>query len=359
MRSISGLLLAMMLPALLISQGVRGSVIERETGRAIPNPLVRVQDSTGATVAQVVGDTRGAFLVQLETPGRYQLRIAAIGYAPVRSDFIEIGREIVAAPEIRLESMVASLSDVVVAEQGGRCRPDRATGERMARVLDAAATSMAVMRGALAADAGTYRTRIVSISAFPTRRDTLFEADTVMVTGMRWPLLSAGGDTLQRRGFAFETAGSRQGSWLFLGPGPETLFAEWFMASHCFAAAPERNDSSTLVVTFTPAADGSSRVDVAGRLLLDARTLALGRIEFEHVNLPGRFSRGVAGGAVDFGTTGEGVWLPTRWHLWAPIEAPVASPPGVPLPGETGRGMPQDPRVIGRKEVRGEVVGSP
>ncbi len=364
-------LLLMVLPAALAAQFVSGNVTDRSTGRPIPYPAVQLLDESGAPVTRVSGSGSGRFSVML-LPGKpYSVIIAAIGYRPVRVGPFAIGDTILAMQDIRMEPMVVPLADVVTTSDAGRCQPDRAAAARMAPVFDAASNAVDVMQSSLESDDGKYVVRTINATIYLLKGGgEHVEADTLHRHWLSWPVGTAGGDTLVRLGFGFQSGRTSRGpnEWRFYGPGPETIFSEWFVASHCFAAAIDRTDSTTfLVVSFEPA-EKSRKIDISGKLVLDTATMALRRIEFRHVNLPDQFPAGSSGGMVEFDQRGDGVWLPMRWVMYAPIvtsgqlvtmRTTGSLPPGVTLDPAILRRIQGEPRAIGRKEMRGEVVGSP
>jgi hypothetical protein len=177
----------------------------------------------------------------------------------------------------------------------------------------------------------------------------------MVVTPLPWPLATRHGAALEAEGFASSSTAEGTTGWEFHGPDAEVLFADWFVQSHCFGVAQGRGD--TLALTFRPARRNDGRVDIAGRLLLDARTLALQRIEFEHQGLPPGMPAGSVSGWVQFASDTAGTWLPVAWMIRAPI---AGAPPRIVLPsGSVGRTTRMSrigsAPTIGYREVRGEV----
>ena len=94
-----------------------------------------------------------------------------------------------------------------------------------------------------------------------------------------------------------------------------------------------------------------AHVDISGDLVFDRATMSLRRLEFHHVNLPPWIPTGSAGGQVAFVRWPSGLWLPTAWALWGPIEREA-------LVRSNGAGQLMVPRrsVAGRAERQGRVV---
>jgi hypothetical protein len=151
---------------------------------------------------------------------------------------------------------------------------------------------------------------------------------------------------------------------LFHGPDLSVIWAEWFLASYCFGADPtaaRSSDDQTFRVRFEPAGR-PGRVEIEGTLEFDRADLTLRRITFRHVGLPSRFPLGSSGGEIEFAAGAGGLWYPSSWRLWAPLELAVASQrqsisrPGVGNPRLQGSLVGGELQVVGRAERIGRVV---
>jgi hypothetical protein len=358
MRSNLGLCLltALVIPGLLAGQGVRGSVVD-ETGRPIVNALVEVSTPSGEVVARGATTQVGTYLVRLPTAGVYQLRVRAIGYAQVRTSSRELSTALIDLPVIRMTETVVVLPEVVARSSEGRCSSSPGTGLVMAPLLDAAASALEVMERTLSLDNARHTVELVHRRAIATRRDSVIEADTTRLSELMWPVVSADAERLRLEGFGHEPTGARTGRWTFFGPDASVLFADWFLSEHCFDVVDAEPDAGTVVVRFEPNVRGG-KIRLSGRLVLDAKSLALRELHFEHRNLPSHMPGGSAGGAVYFVSDATGGWRPDRWVMRAPL---TVLPPAPPMPiGSAPRAnpLPRPPRVVGSIEVFGRVVGN-
>jgi hypothetical protein len=349
------LLAALAVPSVLAGQGVRGSVVD-DAGRPIANALIDVSTPAGEVVGRGVTNQRGAYVVRLAQAGAYQLRVRAIGYAQVRMGAQQVPTTIRELPVLTMTDAVAMLPELVARSSAGRCSSAPQTGLVMAPLLEAAAGALEVMEQTLLLGNARHTVEIVDRRAYATRRDSLIEADTTRLAELTWPVVSADAERLRLEGFGHEPTGARTGRWTFFGPDASVLFADWFLSEHCFDLVEPEPDAGTIVVRFEPNVRGG-KVRLSGRLVLDATSLALRELHFEHRNLPSHFPGGSAGGAVYFVSDASGVWRPDRWMMRAPL---TVLPPAPPMPiGSAPRvnPLPRPPRVVGSIEVHGRVVG--
>jgi hypothetical protein len=299
-------------PAVVSAQAVRARVLE-EDGTPLPRALAELRRADGTVAARATSGRDGAVTVTAPAPGRYRLRILAIGYSPYQSSFFELTSAGRAVADVRLARVAVTLADLEVLE---RSRCGGGAGTVLARLLDGARTALDVMQANLAGGDG-FASRLITREALATRGDSLITADTSAVALVRWPLASIDPDSI--RVFGFMTQGIVPGGmgYHWFGPDVRVLFADWFLANHCFRVERRATGDSVITLTFAPVATGA-RVDIAGTLVLDAATLALHRLTFEHRNLPSPLRAGSAVGEVTFAELGDG-WVPLTWRIYAPI----------------------------------------
>ena len=308
------LTLALLAPALAPAQVVRGRVVE-ESGAPVARALVELRRLDGTVAARGSSAASGSYVLLAPDEGSYRLRIAAIGYAPHTSAPFVVAAQGASHPDVRLARVAVTLAELQVLERS-RCGSGGG-GAVLARLLDGARTSLDVMQATLAADSG-FAVRLVRRTALATRRDSLVTADTSAAEMVRWPIESVDPDSIREVGFMVvgPVEGGRGYHWF--GPDVRVLFADWFLANHCFRVAPRDAADSTITVEFTPERF-TRRVDIAGTLVLDATSLALHRLTFEHRHLPNGLRQGSAGGAIQVAERPDGVWLPVEWRIFAPI----------------------------------------
>lgn len=353
-----------MLPTRVAAQLVAGTV---SSGSAVlSGALVEVRSAQDSVVNRVSTRLDGTFQVVVPAEMPITLRVVAIGYRPVRSPLLivaEGGRETVA---LSLEPAAVALDPILVRGERGACRGavlDQATLSRLVEQLDLATT---VMQASFTRRGLTFRTEWVVREALRAEGDSAVWADTTQGVITTWPAESAPHDELRAHGFARVLTGGEGEGMLFHGPDLSVIWSDWFLASYCFGADPSTvsaDTGETLRVRFEPAGR-ARRVEIEGTLEFDRADLTLRRITFQHVGLPSRFPRGSSGGEIEFATAAGGLWYPSSWRLWAPLELEVASTrPTISRPGagdprlqRTMRPALGEVQVVGRRERRGRVV---
>ena len=312
------LMVALVAPGLLPAQMVRGRVLEGGDDTPVPRAIVELRHGNGVVATRGLTGPTGAFAINAPAAGRYTIRVAAIGYSPHLAPPFDVPATGVTYGDIRLTRVAVTLTELQVLSTS-RCGTGGAGSPVLARLLDAARTSLEVMGGSIAAGGDGFRVELVRRKALATRRDSVITADTTTAALMRWPIESVRPDSIQWLGFMVPGEHvNGDGGNLWFGPDVRVLFAEWFLESHCFRVVPRRADSSAITIVFDPVAE-RGRVDIGGTMVLDPHTLALRRLTFEHRNLPRPFRVGMAGGELRFAELPSGTWLPVSWRLFAPI----------------------------------------
>jgi TonB dependent receptor/Carboxypeptidase regulatory-like domain/TonB-dependent Receptor Plug Domain len=101
-------------PAAAQSEGaIRGTVRDARTGQGIARATIEMLPGGRRTAA----DTAGRYLLRLLRPGRYQLRVRAIGFAPVVRDTIEVRGGQTTVVDVLLQSEAIALEGIVVTAQ--------------------------------------------------------------------------------------------------------------------------------------------------------------------------------------------------------------------------------------------------
>jgi len=121
-----------LLVVLAMQGDIHGRVVSAANNTPVAMATVSVRDSTrAAPPAQTTTDADGAFRVQGLPPGRYRVRIVAIGYAPRELPSIEVGRA-ASSIDVGTVTLIAApivLPSVVVRgqQQQVELAPDRST----------------------------------------------------------------------------------------------------------------------------------------------------------------------------------------------------------------------------------------
>src|SRR6267378_3540406 len=121
-----------LLVVLAMQGDIHGRVVSAANNTPVAMATVSVRDSTrAAPPAQTTTDADGAFRVQGLPPGRYRVRIVAIGYAPRELPSIEVGRA-ASSVDVGAVTLIAApivLPSVVVRgqQQQVELAPDRST----------------------------------------------------------------------------------------------------------------------------------------------------------------------------------------------------------------------------------------
>jgi hypothetical protein len=91
-RWLTGVMFALLgMGSSLEAQGIRGTVVDGETGEPVAVAMVVLLDDAGERAARFVTDPNGAFHFRSVAAGRYRVRIERIGYRDYTSDAIDVG----------------------------------------------------------------------------------------------------------------------------------------------------------------------------------------------------------------------------------------------------------------------------
>ncbi len=346
---LAGALVLMASP--LAAQSVRGRAIDQESRAVIPGALIELRDSAGRTVQRMLTSPTGAYRFVLGRSGRFAMRVAAIGYLPSTAMPIDVSGAGVIVPDIALARAVFTLPDLVAAAKSRACGLQELRNGTFGDVLESAHNALNIVDAAF--DARTLRFAVQLI-----RTTTLFgpeggsTADTSSTSMASWPIQSTDLDSLRAVGFAREPTEDEPRGLIYYGPDARVLFSDWFLDAHCFSLVIDRSAAAgdSVRMHFEPW-HAPKLVDIKGDLVFDRATMSLRRLEFSHVNLPRGFPAGTAGGLVEFDRWPSGLWLPTGWALWGPIEREVTARTSL-----GGQFMGPRHAVAGRAESRGKVL---
>ena len=335
----------------LAAQSVRGRAIDQETQAVIPGALVELRDSAGKPVARMLTSPTGAYLFVIGRTGPFAVRVAAIGYVPSPPMPVRVSGTGVTVLDVALGRAVFTLPDLVTAARSRACGLEEMRHGTFADVIESARNALTIVDAAFDARAMRFAVQVVRVSTiFGPKGGTTADTSSASIT--TWPIQSTDLDSLRTVGFAREPEADEPRGMIYYGPDARVLFADWFLDSHCFSIVVDRGDAAgdSVRMHFEPR-HAPSLVDISGDLVFDRATMSLRRLEFSHVNLPRGIPAGAAGGRVEFDRWPSGLWLPTRWAIWGPIETEV-------LVRSSGSAQLMVPRrsVAGRAESQGTVI---
>jgi len=263
-----------------------GDVVNRETGTPLGHSMVTVLPN----VHQTFTSDAGAFAFANMEPGRYRIRAAHIGYAPV-----EISVEIPAtgAPsrlKIELTHLSMQLATVRVTA-ASRCtapgRPDPDKEPDFAAIV--AQVRLNAEQYQLLSDSFPYSYRVEqvyrSMRGDSSRFDPKIEHIEYRSDGHGWEYKV--GDVVERRA---------DGHTLMHLPTLRDFASYEFLNNHCFhyGGIEATRDGNMLRIDF--AADVQIRTpDIDGSVYLDAQTYAIRRTELQLSKIPGSLVGQVTG----------------------------------------------------------------
>jgi hypothetical protein len=301
------------------AQTVRGRVVDAGHHPLI-GALIELRDSSSRSVGIVLTSPTGVFVVDVARPGRYQYRVAAIGFQPRPFSPIVVPPDGLVLPDVILQAMSMRLPDLVAVGRGKFCGKSGIADDVFSRILESAHTALQIIETTI-----NQQTVRFEVARIHTR--TLFGAynnfeiaDTVLAPMAVWPVQSIDPDTLRVVGFGRLLEPGNENSREYYGPDARVLFSDWFLDGHCFTVdKPKKHQpADTLHVRFTPARK-TRLIDAAGELVLDAHNLALLQFSFTLTNLPKWMPDDAAGGEMQFSQLTSGLWVTRSWAIWAPI----------------------------------------
>ncbi len=319
-------LLAVLMSATLSAQRspLQGRVVDRLAGTAVPGAIVDLYrgDTLVATrTTDGVGVWRGPYW---EADGLL-IRVRAIGFSPFGptrlTELPEQGRE------IGLTRFAIPLPPIEASTQRRCGRTSGPQGDLLGTILQATQVALETVQ-ARSGGQGTAgeglafvvtRTREVQRTRNTPPSVRIADGRTVTQDTVRgWPLRGARAEALQESGFV-RTLGGELGR-MFFGPDAATLFDPWFLEHHCFSIATTSRDT-VYRLRFEPTSGAKDLPLLAGAIHLDRQTLAPLRLEWEYRHVASWIDGDRAGGTMSFSQFTPGVWYPSTWSIWAPMES--------------------------------------
>lgn len=355
------------------AQTIRGRLVDGSSNAPLVGALAELRDMQGKVIGQAFTSPTGAFVFVGETNQKYQLRVAAIGYARHLPIDVLLGAAPMTLPAIALSAVVITLPDLHAMGGKRACGKSELTPDTFGGLVESARTSLQMMDATLRSAQLGFEMQVVHRLAVKTSKDSMVSADTVAGVIHEWPVKSLSIDSLQLLGFQRPKTEAEGFGHHYYGPDMTVLMSDWFLETHCFTMDRDRSKGDTVVIKFDPMGH-PKYVDVSGTLVLDRTSLTMRRLTYELRDLPDGVPDRSAGGEMRFAEKAPGLWVPIEWAIWAPmtrservISRPVfTSGTAGRAPGQRSSGMSPPPamqsipaplvQVVGRDERRGKLT---
>lgn len=325
-RSLLALAFAVAAPP-LAAQSIHGRLLGADSV-PVAGAIVALVDSTGAEAGRVLSSAIGSYSFHPSHPGTFTIRVFRIGYPAFTSPRQALAPDAVVDYSTLLPETPIVLHDIEVNAGGNSCASsDTLSTGTTATLLEEVRKAFGSVD--LALRDHDLRFEVRSYVRRTDKNSVQLSADSALQTLVSWPVHSLPAAQLRDHGFVvpadsvdplYVPYGQTQGK-VWFGPDPTTLFAEPFLATHCYRVARDTRDSTRIGLTFAPVR-GRRLPEIAGTLWLDRATLGLRALEYHYVNLPRYFAdlRNGTGGTMTFVRLPAGIWVVARWDLRAPIE---------------------------------------
>ena len=313
------LLILTFIPRASDAQAIRGRLRGESSEAPIVGALITLEDSTGASVGQVVSGSAGRFQLRAPGAGTFTLSVLRIGFAPWTASLpLESGQTV-----DRLFTLVDDerivLPEITIDRQrlcGALVRADSLS----AVVWDQARTALELTNLSVRSRGFRFQTVLFERTLDSTRTRTVDLPTTeINIRVTEWPVRSPPQDSVLAFGFVQDREDLVVGPTWY-GPDAEFLLSESFFADHCFQVVPPAPGlpAEWLGLSFDPGTT-SQRADIRGVLWLDRGTAQLRRLGFEYTRLPS-WARGRDGfGWLEFAPLPVGGWIVQRWLLRVPV----------------------------------------
>lgn len=302
---------AVLCPAALNSQAVRGTVIDRGTNASLPGVVVLLVDSAGAAVARGLTNERGEYRLSAPSAGTYRVRTLRIGFRPVTSEAILLPAGDDATQDLVLAAVPFTLDTV------------RVVGRNACRAIGDSGTFVIWEQVRTALTAAQLTARVRNIEATLVRFDRTLETDLRTVreqsSGIHsgfvtQPWRSLPPDRLRRAGYVVTGADNFT---TYYAPGLEVLLSDVFLEDHCFRLERSR-DPTRLGIAFEPTRERRNVAEIRGTLWLDRTSSELRSMEYRYVNVSSDQERW-ARGDLEFVRMRNGGWAISRWSIRMPL----------------------------------------
>lgn len=345
-------LLALLVPALLGAQRVRGVVVDSALSSPIPGVVVSVLDSANRVGARTITDAQGRFNLEVLSSVT-RLRFMRIGY---RLRDVTLGANRDAEIRFAMERVPPILERVHVSDT--ELCPGSADRGAAFQLWDQARTGLLATIVAREAKPANATTVVFERTMSPS--DEIVRKQTTRMSRGRTTrpfVASFEPGAFARFGYMTEDARGRT----FNAPDADVLMHESFASTHCFRLrASDAAHSGQIGLAFAPA-PGPGRdtlVDVSGVIWMDAASPQLRTLDFIYTSLELAATAARAGGHIEFRTMSNGVAFIERWVLRLPsLELVETSLPGSQSVVRSARPTPRSQRADTRVREIGETGG--
>ncbi|MGE0555981.1 MAG: hypothetical protein AB7R55_21335 [Gemmatimonadales bacterium] len=292
------------------AQSVRLEITSESGGRPIPGALISLERD-GLLVLRALADDAGRLGINAE-PGRYALRVDAIGFKGKGGIPIEVEAERGVVLRVALVPQPLQLEELVVASGPRACR--ERSGPGVERLWEEARKAL------LSTQATRERPPEVEMRTFERALDRAGRIKEETSSRHRGftdrPFHALEPAVLSKRGFVEERD---DGVW-YHGPDADLLLSDEFLADHCLSVGPERREDGNLLVSlaFEPK-PARSLPDIAGELWLDVATSELRRIEYRYRNVELPDGGSSVGGRIELERLASGAWIVSDWVIRMPL----------------------------------------
>lgn len=302
---------AVVVPALLNAQTVRGVVVDRG-GIPVSGVLATLIDSTMAVVSRSLSNERGEFILRAGRPGPYAIRSLRIGYRQMISPTVHVGLNEFITSRIVLDDVRFQLETIrVAAKTVCEVRAESAVQTfALWEQARAALSAAALNAGAQSLVATTVHYDRVLERSGPRIVEQIVSTSTG-VASQQWQTLPV--DSLVKNGHV--TVANDMTT--YLAPGLDLLASDAFLLSHCLRLVPAA-DSSRIGIAFEPVRERRGVAEIRGTLWIDRASVELRQVEFGFTNIPREQARR-AGGDVRFIRLANGAWAISRWNISMPV----------------------------------------
>lgn len=328
---------AVLCPAALNGQAVRGAVIDRGTNASLPGVVVMLLDSAGTAVARGLTNERGEYRLSASSAGTYRVRTLRIGFRPATSAPVALSPGDDATQDLLVAAVPFTLDTVrVVGRNACRAIGDSSTFAIWEQV-----------RTALTAAQLTARVRNLEATLVSYERTlemdlrTIREQSSGIKSGfVTQPWSSLPPESLRRRGYVVIGADNFT---TYHAPGLEVLLSDVFLEDHCFRLERSR-DATRLGIGFEPTRERRNVAEIRGTLWLDRKSSELRSMDYRYVNVSSD-QEAWARGDLEFVRMHNGGWAISRWSIRMPV---------VVLRERYGGGL--EPRVSEMRVAGGELA---
>jgi hypothetical protein len=292
-----------------VAQGVRGSIVESVSRRAIPGAVITVLDAAGGVLSRDISDQRGTFAVTLSARAA-RVRVVRIGFRP---------RDLPVAPsmadggQLRVAMMMLPTMLEPARVDAKQC-PKRADAQQALGLWEQVRAGLLativtrekkpgtmVLMGYAQVNQGLTS----AITRFEVKKDSnAYAINTYKAVRDAREFVRLGFSTMQEDGL------------VYYAPDAEVLLDDGFASGYCFRLVrptPER--ANQVGLGFASPDRRRGRVDIEGTLWVDTTARSIKDIDFRYLGIHDRVDPLSPGGNIAFREMPNGASFIDRWHI--------------------------------------------